>query len=78
MKTVITLLIGLLLVPLAKLPAAEQKPELWAVYYAWYQTADGPHGKSSMWTVDDANKMPRAKAQPLIGCYDSDNPEVVR
>jgi hypothetical protein len=57
---------------------AGQKPALWAVYYAWYQTAGGPHGKSSMWTVDDANKTPRSKAQPLIGYYDSDNPDVAR
>lgn len=62
---------------LAPLHAADSKPALWAVYYAWYQTATGPHGKSSMWTVD-ASAKPRSKAQPLIGYYDSDNADVVR
>lgn len=71
-------LLPLLLTRLASSHAAESKPALWAVYYAWYQTADGPHSKSSMWTVDDANKTPRSKAQPLIGYYDSDNTDVVR
>jgi hypothetical protein len=78
MKPTLTLLTALLLAPLAALHAAENKPALWAVYYAWYQTADGPHGKSAMWTVDDANQTPRSKARPLIGCYDSDNPDVAR
>jgi len=62
----------LLLAPLATLYAADNKPSLWTVYYAWYQTG----GKSSMWTVDGTTK-PRSKAQPLIGYYDSDNPDVV-
>ena len=56
-------------------------PALWAVYYAWYTTATGPHGKWNVW--GDANDKraepkPRGKAQPLIGYYDSDNPDVVR
>lgn len=55
------------------LHAAERKPALWAMYYAWYQTG----GKSSMWTVDGTDK-PRSTAQPLIGYYDSDDPEIVR
>ena len=71
-------LIALLLAPPDTVYAAENRPGLWAVYYAWYQTADGPHGKSRMWTVDDANQTPRSKAQPLIGYYDSDDPKVVR
>ena len=73
MKRTLLLLAILLLVPVLPLHAAERKPALWAVYYAWYQT----HGKSSMWTVDGTAK-PRSKAQPLIGYYDSDDPEVVR
>ena len=43
------------------------------MYYAWYQTG----GKSSMWTVDGTDK-PRSTAQPLIGYYDSDDPDVAR
>jgi hypothetical protein len=78
MKPTLTLLTALLLAPLLALHAAEKKPALWAVYYAWHQTADGPHGSSKMWTVDDANQTPRSKAQPLIGYYDSDNPDVAR
>ncbi len=73
----ITILVVLLLLPLIRLNAADKKPALWAVYYAWYQTTNGPHAKSSMWTVDKTNQ-PRSKAQPLIGYYDSDNADVVR
>jgi hypothetical protein len=62
-----------LTMPLAALHAADRKPALWAVYYAWYQTG----GKSSMWTIDGTTK-PRSKADPLVGYYDSDDPEVVR
>ena len=66
-----------LLTLVSALHAAEQKPALWSVYYAWYQTTNSMPGKSSMWTVDGTTK-PRSKAQPLIGYYDSDNPDVVR
>ena len=63
------------------LRAAEAKPALWAVYYAWYETGTGPHGRWRMWS-DDAgtapNPQPKSKAQPLIGYYDSDDPKVVR
>lgn len=76
MKIILTLLAAVLLAQ-STLPAAENKPALWAVNYAWYQTSNTTHTKSSMWTVDDTDK-PRSKAQPLIGYYDSDNPEVVR
>lgn len=62
---------------LATVHATENKPALWAMYYAWYQTASGPHGKSSMWTVESSGQ-PRSKAQPLAGYYDSDNAEAVR
>ena len=73
MKHTLLLLIGLLAASPAALPAAESKPALWAVYYAWYQTG----GTSSLWTVDGTDK-PRSKAEPLIGYYDSDDPDVVR
>ncbi len=73
MKLTFTLLTALLLAPLAAVHANENKPALWAVYYAWYQIG----GKSSMWT-NDKDGTPRSKAQPLIGYYDSDNPDVVR
>ena len=72
MKRLISLTI-LLIVSVLPLHAAERKPALWAVYYAWYQTG----ATSSMWTVEGTDK-PRSKAQPLIGYYDSDNPEIVR
>jgi hypothetical protein len=75
-KLRLVILTALLLPPLAA-QAADNKPALWAMYYAWYQTANGPHGKSSMWTLDGTNQ-PRSKAQPLIGYYDSDNADVVR
>lgn len=61
------------------LRAAEAKPALWTVYYAWYETGTGPHGRWRMWS-DDAgtapNPKPKSKAQPLVGYYDSDDPEV--
>ena len=57
------------------------QPALWAVYYTWYQAATGTHGQWKTW-IDETEKSPhpkpRSKAQPLIGYYDSDNPEVVR
>lgn len=77
MKHILTLLAALLLAPLAALPAAEKRPALWAVYYAWYQTTNTTRAKSSMWTVA-ATAKPRSKAHPLIGYYDSDNLDVVR
>ena len=69
------------LVPLAALNAAEKKPLLWAVYYAWYETATGPHRRWSHWSDDksaNATPRPKSKAKPLIGYYDSDDPGVVR
>jgi hypothetical protein len=58
-----------------------KRPALWAVYYAWYTTATGPHGKWNIWG-DASDKLgepkPRGTAHPLIGYYDSDDPDVVR
>ena len=57
------------------------KPALWAMYYAWYETATGPHRKWNVWTDDkttNPNPKRKSKAQPLVGYYDSDDPEVVR
>ncbi|MGA2620973.1 MAG: hypothetical protein ABSF26_25400 [Thermoguttaceae bacterium] len=71
----------LLMIPPAALNAAERKPLLWAVYYAWYETAAGPHGRWSQWSDDksaNSNPKPKSRAQPLIGYYDSDDPGVVR
>jgi len=74
-------LAALLLALLCSSQAAESRPALWAAYYAWYETAEGPHGRSSQW-VDDrtptGKPLPKSKAQPLIGFYDSDDPAVVR
>ena len=69
------------LAPLAALSAAEKKPLLWAVYYAWYETATGPHRHWSHWSDEKSAKLtpkPKSKAKPLIGYYDSDDPGVVR
>jgi len=79
MNIIPSLLLGLLLFQAAEV--TPQRPALWAVYYAWYTTATGPHNKSDMWCMaGDTNAVPkpRGKAQPLIGYYDSDNPDVVR
>jgi hypothetical protein len=75
-KLRLVILTALLLAPLAA-QAADNKPALWAVYYAWYQTTNSTHGKSSIWTIDGTDQ-PRSRAQPLIGYYDSNNPDVVR
>ncbi len=51
------------------------------MYYAWYETATGPHGRWKQWSDDPAtekNPKPKSTAQPLIGYYDSDNSAVVR
>lgn len=57
------------------------RPALWAVYYAWYQTATPPHRKWTHWSDDGASVQtprPKSKAHPLIGYYDSDDPAVIR
>ena len=62
-------------------PASKHQTALWAMYYAWYETATGPHGRWRLWSEDKTahpKPKPNSKAQPLIGYYDSDNPEVVR
>ena len=71
----------LLLAPLTTLCASEHKPSLWAMYYAWYETATGPHARWSHWSDDrtaNPNPKPKSKAHPLIGYYDSDDPAVAR
>lgn len=76
------ILIGFLVVSgAAGIPAAERKPALWAVYYAWYETATGQHQRWRYWSEDktqNPNPKPKSQAQPLIGYYDSDDPVVVR
>jgi len=65
----------------APLATATRRPALWAFYYAWYETATGPHVRWSQWSEDKTTNpapKPKSKAQPLIGYYDSDNPEAVR
>ena len=62
-------------------PAARPRPALWAMYYAWYETATGPHGRWRLWSDDkttNPDPKPNSKAQPLAGYYDSDDPKVVR
>jgi hypothetical protein len=61
--------------------AAATTPAIWAMYYAWYETGNGPHAKWSQWSDDSVtNSHPHAKskAQPLIGHYDSDDSNAVR
>lgn len=62
-------------------PAARERPALWAMYYAWYETATGPHGRWTHWTdakTRSPHPRPKSRAHPLIGYYDSDDPAVVR
>ena len=79
-----------------ELPTPRQKPPLFAVYYTWYSTAVGPHGKWSSWGQPTPSLLRPAGCDPdkfvgpdrlrdissceypLIGPYDSDDPEVVR
>jgi hypothetical protein len=80
-KRTLIAIVALLLAPAGALPAAGNKPGLWTVYYAWYETGTGPHGRWSHWSEDktaNPSPKPKSKAQPLIGYYDSDDPAVVR
>jgi hypothetical protein len=58
------------------------RPALWAVYYAWYDLdALKVKGKYNLWQYEpsaNAPPVPRSKAAPLIGYYDSRDKEVVR
>lgn len=61
--------------------ATATKPWLWAMYYAWYETATGRHGRWRMWSDDKTTARqpkPQSKAEPLVGYYDSDDSAVVR
>lgn len=74
---------ALLVVTPASGGAAESPPTptLWAMYYAWYETGPGPHGRWSHWSdgqATDRDPRPKSKAMPLAGYYDSDDPEIVR
>ena len=75
-------LLGLLATALLAAPEpAPPKPALWAVYYAWYETATGPHRRWRLWSDDKTATpapKPNSKAQPLVGYYDSDDPVVTR
>ncbi len=80
MKPILPILATLLLA-LATLRADGPKPALWAVYYAWYEQPEGARGKSSFWINEPATNAvhtPRSQAQPLIGYYNSNDPDVVR
>ncbi len=66
---------------LAAEPPTKDCPALWAMYYAWYETGTGPHGRWTHWSDDKTrapNPKPKSRAKPLIGYYDSDDPAVVR
>ncbi len=69
-------------VPAAVKPAARRAPPLWAMYYLWYSTEQGPRKQAAMWVNDRATGgvpgTPRGKAQPLLGYYDSEDPAVAR
>ena len=51
---------------------------MFAAYYVWYSTGSGPHGNWSGWGKSDRTTEISSAAYPLIGPYDSDDPEVVR
>jgi hypothetical protein len=63
-------------------PRGVKKPPVWAVYYAWYDLeALKSKGKYNLWQWEPATNVPsvpRSKAVPLIGYYDSRDKDVVR
>lgn len=76
-------LAGLLSFGLSVLFSAEGEtthPPIWAFYYAWYETPQGPHQTWKMWAEKTAHGEvhSRIPAKPLIGEYDSTNPAVVK
>jgi hypothetical protein len=59
----------------------EPKPALWAFYYAWYSTPQGPRQGWEFWRqrgapADQARYL--SAAVPLVGPYDSDDAEIIR
>src|SRR6476659_3733945 len=63
--------------------APTKRPPVFAAYYVRYSTPDGPHRKWAGWRRDEAPPAREpaginAAAYPLIGPYDSDDPEVAR
>lgn len=63
-------------------PQGVKKPPVWAVYYAWYDLdALKVKGRSNLWQWEpatNARAVPRSRAVPLIGYYDSRDKAVVR
>ena len=64
---------------------------LFAAYYVWYRTGDHPQYPWSNWTRPEAEQNPLAQqarvpgepppsstARPLIGLYDSADPDIAR
>jgi len=73
--------LGMTALEAATAEARPRRPDVWAVYYAWYETATGSHGRWTQWSADqraNPSPKPKSKAEPLIGYYDSDNPDAVR
>ena len=68
--------------PRQRVDIPKQRPALWAVYYAWYDLeALKVKGKYNLWQWEPATNapsVPRSKAVPLIGYYDSRDKDVVR
>jgi len=58
--------------------ASENKPPLWAMYYGWYEVPSEQRAKHNYWTDSTDARKPKSRAEPLIGCYSSDDPAVVR
>src|SRR5688572_14135571 len=58
--------------------ASETRPPMFAAYYVWYSTGDGPHRAWNQWGTSGSDADFRSAAYPLAGPYDSDDPEIVR
>ena len=53
----------------APAPAPGNKPPIWAMYYAWYETGSGPHARWSQWSdapATNSHPHPKSKAEPLV------------
>lgn len=77
-KLVPMIIIGFLVVSAAtRIHAAEPKPALWAVYYAWYETVTGPHQRWRGWSDDktgnpNLTRLPESSDRIRRGCGPAD------
>ena len=66
------------MVPVSRAADAPRRTPMFAAYYVWYSTGDGPHARWCGWGTRDKPGVLASAARPLIGPYDSDDREVVR